>query len=124
MRVILAALLLAASPRQETKLEDVLDLMEKRAEGLKDLSFKVSSRADRNMGMPRSEVSVAYVRGVGLRVRARTESPQEAARIVGRKWPCFDSVLLSARRGLDNRQCDTQNQWLSSPKRTDWSTSI
>lgn len=64
----------AASP-QDPKIEEILTLMEKRTEGLKDVSFIIEQKADRSMGMPvRSEAVVSYVRGTGLRVRASADS--------------------------------------------------
>lgn len=88
---------LAAASAQEATLEGLLDLMEKRAEGLRDLSFRVDSRAERNMGMPRSEVTVLYVRGAGLRVRARTEPFGEAMR-AGLNTPARADFIYTADR--------------------------
>jgi thioredoxin-like negative regulator of GroEL len=84
MRVIwLAALAVTLAGRpgrsQETGLESVLSLMEKRVEGVRDVALKVVTQADRQMGMlERGEAHVVYVKGVGLRVRASIELEREA----------------------------------------------
>jgi len=76
MRLVVALLALLAAP-QETKLDEVLDLMEKRTEGLQDLEVKVVTRVERSMGLPRTDVTVSWVRGAGLRVHARTQMGAE-----------------------------------------------
>lgn len=86
MRVALAALLLApvSALPQETKLEDVVALMEKRAEGLRDVRFRLDVTSARMMGLPgRLEVIVTSVRGAGVRVRASCEAPGAAAGAAG-----------------------------------------
>src|SRR5215468_338290 len=98
MRFALAALLFAATPSQETKLDDVLDMMEKRAEGLRDLTFKVRNHPNRNWGMTSTDVSVLYVRGAGLRVRARAVSPADSIAMLGMAAPSTADFIYTADR--------------------------
>lgn len=64
---------LLPSPQGAT-LEEVLALMEKRAQGIKDLSYKVEQKASRGWGMPvQSDISTTWVQGAGLRLHAATE---------------------------------------------------
>ncbi len=62
---------LALGPQQKGT-EDVLRLMERRAEGLRDVRLRIRSVADPSMGGEgiSAEAEVTYVRGAGLRVRS------------------------------------------------------
>ena len=93
MRLLFIAflVLLPSSPPAQTPkeggLEDVLKLMEKRAEGLKDVSFSVTTKATQSMGMSADvDVIVRYVKGSGLRVHA-TSRPRKGPVRAGMKPP-------------------------------------
>lgn len=80
MRLALLSLLfLAAAPRQDLTLDGVLDLLEKRTEGLRDVTLRLAVQTDQPFGMPRGETSATWVRDAGLRVRARCEIDPAAA---------------------------------------------
>lgn len=64
----------AAARQDAASLEEVLAMMEKRAEGLQDASWRVELQADRAWGLPgTAAISVSYVKGAGLRLRAISE---------------------------------------------------
>ncbi|HXX93336.1 MAG TPA: hypothetical protein VEN81_06860, partial [Planctomycetota bacterium] len=96
MRLVFCLLALGASA-QEARLDDVLELMEKRTRGVQDLKVTIVTRAERAIGLPHSQVTVAWVRDAGLRVRGRFQ-PEADGRNFGLRLPRGIDVIYTADR--------------------------